>query len=240
MYGVKGANGVILITTKRGFEGRAKIEVGMNMVAKVPSKLPAHADSYDALYVRNQAIENELGLTPDSWTKITPLNILDKYRNPANLEEAERYPNVDWEDEMFKSAAMSYNPHVNISGGTKNVKYFAAIDFLHEGDLYRAWGNSRGYEPGFGYNRINVRSNLDFQLTKTTALKANVFGSSGQKKGPWGVDSNSWFETQYWQAAYSAPSDAFLPKYSDGSWGYYPADELGAPKSIYNMAVNGI
>lgn len=240
VYGVKGANGVILITTKRGTEGKAKIEVGMNVVAKVASKLPGHADSYDALYVRNQAIENELGLTPDSWTKITPQGILNKYRYPANTEEAERYPNVDWEDEMFKTAALSYNPHINISGGTKHVKYFAAVDFLHEGDLYKEWNNGRGYEPGFGYNRVNMRSNLDFQITKTTTLRANLFGSSGQRKGPWGVDSNSWAETQYWQAAYSAPSDAFLPKYSDGSWGYYPSDEIGAPNSIYNIAINGI
>lgn len=240
VYGVKGANGVILITTKRGQEGRAKIEIGLNAVAKVASKLPEHADSYDALYTRNQAIENELGVAPDAWTKITPMDILDKYRHPANLEEAERYPNVDWEDEMFRSAAMSYNPHVNISGGTKNVKYFAAIDFLHEGDLYKKWNNGRGYEPGFGYNRINVRSNLDFQITKTTLLKANIFGSNGQRKGPWGVDPNSWAETQYWQAAYSAPADAFLPRYSDGSWGYYPSDEIGAPNSIYNMSINGI
>ena len=240
VYGVKGANGVILITTKRGQDGKAKIEVGMNIVAKVASKLPGHKDSYDALALRNRAIEHELGLTPDSWSKITPQEILDKYRHPASVEEAERYPNVDWEDELFKKAAFSYNPHINISGGTKNVKYFAAVDFLHEGDLFREWDNGRGYKPGFGYNRINVRSNLDFQLTKTTLLKTNIFGSSGKKKGPWGVDSNSYFETQYWQAAYSAPSDAFLPKYSDGSWGYYPDDEIGAPNSAYNMAINGI
>lgn len=240
VYGVKGANGVILITTKRGQEGRAKIEIGMNAVAKVASKLPGHADSYDALYTRNQAIENELGVAPDAWSSIRPMDILDKYRHPANLEEAERYPNVDWEDEMFRNAAMSYNPHVNISGGTKNVKYFAAVDFLHEGDLYKSVDNGRGYEGGFGYNRINVRSNLDFQITKTTLLKANLFGSSGQRKGPWGVEPNSWFETQYWQAAYSAPADAFLPRYSDGSWGYYPADELGAPNSLYNISINGV
>lgn len=240
VYGVKGANGVILITTKRGTEGRAKIDVSMNIVAKVASKLPGKKDSYDALSIRNDAIENELGLSPDSWSKITPAAILDKYRHPANLEEAERYPNVDWEDEMFRSAAMSYTPNINISGGTKFVKYFASIDFLHEGDLYRSFDNGRGYDAGYGYNRINVRSNLDFQLTKTTKLKANIFGSNGMKKGPWGVESNSWFETQLWQSVYSAAPDAFLPKYSDGSWGYYPEDELGAPNSIYNMAKAGI
>lgn len=239
VYGVKGANGVILITTKRGEEGRAKIEVGMNATLKTVSKLPGTMGSADALYVRNQAIEHELGISPDSWNKITPAAILDKYRNPANLEEAERYPNVDWQDEVFKSTAMAYNPNVNISGGTKFVKYFASVDFLHEGDMFRTWDNNRGYNSGWGFNRINVRSNLDFQLTKTTKLKTNLAGSHGIKNRPWGANDSDWGTTQLWQAAYSAPSDVFLPKYSDGTWGYYPNDTQGAPNSVMNLALSG-
>lgn len=240
VYGSKGANGVILITTKRGDEGKARIEIGLNMTAKVVSKLPGTMGSADALYVRNQAIEHELGLKPDSWLKITPAAILEKYRNPAGIEEAERYPNIDWQDEVFKDHAMAYNPNVNISGGTKFVKYFAAIDFLHEGDMFRQWNNNRGYQAGYGFNRINVRSNLDFRLTNTTTLKANVSGSNGVKQGPWSIAANSWAETQLWQAAYSAPSDAFVPRYSDGTWGYYPADTQGAPNSIVNLAISGV
>lgn len=239
VYGVKGANGVILITTKRGNEGKAKIEVGLNATAKVVSKLPRSIASANALYVRNQAIENELGLNPDSWSNITPADILDKYRNPANLEEAERYPDVDWQKELFKDYAMAYNANVNISGGTKFVKYFAAVDFQHEGDLFREWDNNRGYQSGYGYNRINVRSNLDFQLTKTTVLKANIAGSHGLKRSPWNISNDSFGASQLWQAAYSAPSDAFLPRYSDGTWGYYPADTQGAPNSIVNLAISG-
>lgn len=239
VYGVKGANGVILITTKRGQEGKAKIEIGMNMTAKVVSKLPSTLHSADALYVRNEAIEHELGLSPNSWSKITPAAILEKYRNPSNLEESERYPDVNWQDEVFKNHAMAYNPNINISGGTKYVKYFAAIDFLHEGDMFRQWNNNRGYKAGYGFDRINVRSNLDFRLTKTTTFKTNIFGSHGVRKGPWGVDTGSFGESQLWQAAYSAPHDAFLPRYSDGTWGYYPADTQGAPNSIANLALSG-
>ena len=239
VYGVKGANGVILITTKRGQEGKAKIEIGMQMTTKVVSKLPNKMDSYGALYVRNQAIEQELGLSPDSWGKITPAAILDKYRNPANLEESERYPNVDWTDQLFNKSAMSYNPNINISGGTKFVKYFASVDFLHEGDLYKEYDNGRGYDSGFGYNRLNVRSNLDFQLTKTTKLKANLFGSAGMKKGPYGIDSGSWYESQLWNAVYTLPSDVFLPRYSDGSWGFYPKDK-NATNSVVYLANSGI
>jgi TonB-linked SusC/RagA family outer membrane protein len=239
VYGVKGANGVILITTKRGQEGKAKIEIGMQMTTKVVSKLPNKMDSYGALYVRNQAIEQELGLSPDSWGKITPAAILDKYRNPANLEESERYPNIDWTDQLFNKSAMSYNPNINISGGTKFVKYFASVDFLHEGDLYKEYDNGRGYDSGFGYNRLNVRSNLDFQLTKTTKLKANLFGSAGMKKGPYGIDSGSWYESQLWNAVYTLPSDVFLPRYSDGSWGFYPKDK-NATNSVVYLANSGI
>lgn len=240
VYGVKGANGVILITTKRGNEGKAQIEVGASMTAKVVSKLPRSLNSADALYVRNQAIENELGLSPESWGKITPADIMDKYRNPSSLEEAERYPDVDWQKELFKDYAMAYNTNVNISGGTKFVKYFAAIDFQHEGDLFREWDNNHGYQAGYGYNRINVRSNLDFQLTKTTTLKANIAGSHGLKKSPFNVSDDSFGASQLWQAAYSAPSDCFLPQYSDGSWGYYPQDSQGAPNSVVNLALSGI
>jgi len=242
VYGVKGANGVILVTTKRGQEGKAKIEIGLQATAKVVSKLPNKLNSARALYVRNQAVEHELGLSPDSWGSIVPLSMIDKYAHPANLEEAERYPDVDWQSELFKDYAMSYNPHVNVSGGTKYVKYFASADFVHEGDLFREFENNRGYTAGYGFNRINVRSNLDFQLTKTTKLKANLFGSNGQRKGPYGIALNSWYESQLWASVYAAPTDAFIPRYSDGTWGYYPKDADGqlAHNSVQDLAIHGV
>lgn len=86
VYGVKGANGVILITTKRGQEGAATVDINFNMTAKVPSKLPGKKDSYDALLLRNRVIEHELGLTPESWSDYTPQDILNKYRSPAARE----------------------------------------------------------------------------------------------------------------------------------------------------------
>ncbi len=240
VYGVKGANGVILITTKRGQEGRAKITVGMNATMKVVSQMPDIYNSADALTLRNTVIERELGLVPASWEKITTAEIIGKYRNPIGLEEQERYVNVNWRDELFKKHAMSYNPSINIAGGTQNVKYFASVDFLHEGDMFREWDNNRGYQPGYGFNRINVRSNLDFSITKSTTLKVNLFGSNGQKRSAWNIADDSFGASQLWQAAYSASPDAFLPRYSDGTWGYYRPDSQGAPNSITNLALAGL
>ena len=246
VYGVKGANGVILITTKRGTEGKAKISASASSALKLVSKLPETYGSADALYYVNQAIKHELGLSPSSWGDIRSTDFINKYNAPAGsidpetgLLMSERYPDVDWQKELFKDYAMSYNANVNIAGGTKAVKYYAAIDYQHEGDLFREWENNRGYTSGYGFNRINVRSNLDFQLTKTTMLKANLSGSHGIRKSPYGLEKGSWAETQLWQAAYSAPHDTFLPQYSDGAWGYFPKDTQGSPNSVTNLALSG-
>ena len=152
VYGVKGANGVILITTKRGKEGKANVQIKANMTAKVVSKLPEKYDAYDTFYLMNNSIEREAALNPAGWANYTPAAIIDKYRHPANAEEWDRYPNVDWEKELFKKVAMSYNTSVNVSGGTKVVNYFAAVDFVNEGDLFKSFENGRGYNSGFGYN----------------------------------------------------------------------------------------
>ncbi len=223
VYGVKGANGVILITTKRGNDGSAKIDVGFNATLKAPSKLPNKLDSYDALMARNRAIEHELALTPDSWAYIRPQAFINNYRNQTTIEQRERYPNVDWQDALFKKTAMSYNANINVSGGTKVVKYFASADFVHEGDLFRVYDNGRNYNAGYGYDRLNVRSNLDFQITKTTLFKVNLAGSNAIKKTPWGqTDNSTWAVAQQWSGAYNIAPDVFLPQYSDGSWGFYP------------------
>jgi TonB-linked SusC/RagA family outer membrane protein len=237
VFGVKGANGVILITTKRGQEGKADIRVSASATVKIPSRLAGKYDSYDALRTRNLAIERELALYPSSWDEYTPYGELEKYRNPANAEEAERYPNVDWAEELVKHYAMSYNANVNFSGGTSFVKYFSDVDFLNEGDILKKFENSKSYDPGYGFNRINVRSNLDFNLTKTTVLTTNLSGSYGVKQDAWNQDD---WEYRIWQSIYSSPPDIYYPRYSDGAWGYYPPDQVSTVNSLATMANNGI
>ena len=239
VYGVKGANGVILITTKRGMEGSARIDVGFNATLKTPSKLPGKLDSYDALMARNKAIEHELAISPDSWSYMRPMSFIENYRNQTTAEQRERYPNVDWQDALFKDAAMSYNANINISGGKKFVKYFASADYVHEGDLFRVYDNNHGYNSGYAYDRINVRSNLDFQVTSTTVLKVNLAGSNGIRKSPWNnADSSEWGIGQQWAGAYNIAPDVFLPVYSDGSWGYYPAAS-NTTNSAESMSLGG-
>lgn len=235
VFGVKGANGVILITTKRGVEGRASINLTANTTVKIPSRLPEKYDAYDALSIRNMAIERELGLNPAAWIDYTPYAIIDKYRNPANAQEAQQYPNIDWQDESVKNAAMTYNTNISISGGSNFVKYYTAVDFLHEGDIMKIRDNYKGYKPGFFYDRLNIRANLDFKLTNSTTLSVNLAGLHGNRQDTW-----SGFEYTWYQSVYALAPDLFYPRYPDGSWGYYPLDPVSTNNSAQVLANNGV
>lgn len=236
IYGVRGANGVILITTKRGREGKPSVRGTVNNIIKTVSQLPGKMDSYDAMMLRNKTIEYELALSPNSWSYYQPQYIIDKYRFPANQEEKERYVNTNWADELFKGHAFSQNSNINIAGGTKKVKYFASADYLYEGDMFRQNDNNRGYEAGYGFKRLNVRSNLDFQLTPTTKFSTNLAGSHGTRKSPWG-GGNSY---TYWIAAYTVAPDVIYPRYSDGTWGFYQPDTQAGINSAQVLATSGI
>ena len=252
VYGVEGANGVILITTKRGVEGKARIDIGFNATLKAVSKLPRKYDSYDGYMYRNQAIEHEIAIGGDaSWTYYRPQSFINNFRNQdhtvkaqydihgnylGDYSQAERYPNVDWQEEMFKDFALSYNTNINFSGGTKAVKYFVAFDYQNEGDMTKIWDNHQGYEGGYSYNRLNVRSNMDFQITKTTQFKVNLAGSNAQQKTPRSYYSNSgeFFQQQKWAGAYGMAPNLFPVQFSDYSWGYYPlvSNIENSPQSV--------
>ena len=254
IYGVEGANGVILITTKRGQEGKARIDVGFNATLKAVSKLPRKYDAYDAYMLRNQAIEHELALGKESsWAFYRPQTFINNFRNQdhavvankdaagnylGDYSQADRYPNVDWQEEMFKDFALSYNTNLNISGGTKFVKYFVAFDYQNEGDMTKVWENHQGYEGGYTYNRLNVRSNLDFQITKTTMFKVNLAGSNAQQKTPryYYGNNGEWFQQQNWAGAYGMAPNLFPVQFSDGSWGYYPlvSNIANSPRNVAN------
>ncbi len=254
IYGVKGANGVILITTKRGVEGKARIDVGFNATLKAVSKLPRKYDSYDGYMYRNQAIEHELAIGGDaSWAYYRPQTFINNFRNQdhtvkankdangnylGDYSQAERYPNVDWQEEMFKDFALSYNTNLNISGGTKYVKYFVAFDFQNEGDMTKIWDNRQGYEGGYTYNRLNARSNLDFTITKSTTFKVSLAGSNAQQKTPryYYGNNGEFFQQQNWAGAYGMAPNLFPVQFSDASWGYYPlvSNIANSPMNVAN------
>ena len=179
VFGVKGANGVILITTKRGQTGKPKLEFSANATMKTLSRIPNYLGSYDALRMKNRAIETEININETYWDRYTPEEILEHYRDQ---DMPELFPDVDWQEHMVEDYAMSYRFNTNVSGGTDFVKYFGSLAYLYEGDIIKTKDYGQGYDPDFSYHRYNFRSNLDFNLTKTTLFSVDLSGYYGSKK----------------------------------------------------------
>ena len=236
VFGVKGANGVILITTKRGVNEKPKISFSYNATAKSLSKVPEKMDSYDAIMVRDEAIERETPLNETSWTEFIPYELALKYKNPQSVLESEIYPNVDWEKAMFKDVGLSHKATLNVSAGNDIVRYFGSLAYLHEGDMFKDYQNDKGYDPNYNFDRFNFRSNIDFKITKSTTFKLNLSGYYSLKNTNFNTDGK---ENLMWASVYSMAPDLYVPQYSDGTWGW--SDRIYNPVAIiYNMGVKQI
>ncbi|MFA5329440.1 MAG: TonB-dependent receptor [Prolixibacteraceae bacterium] len=222
VFGVKGANGVILITTKRGSKGKTLFEVSANSTMVFPSLLLDKLDAYDAYMVKDAAIERESVINPGSWAEYVPLQIAQRYRNPGNyqnLKYPEAFPNIDWQSYMLKNFSIDSEVNLNASGGNDIVKYFSSLSFMSQGDLLKI-PDIDNYQGGFGYKRFNFRSNLDINITKSTVLTLNLAGNYGIQKT---YNTGSWPADTYSLAGlYTTPPDAYQPIYSDGSFGVSP------------------
>lgn len=242
VFGVRGANGVILITTKRGTESKPQLSVNYSATALSVSRLPEKLDSYEATMIRNEMIEREGLISPISWANYVPYEVALRYKRPQTPQNAMLYPNVDWEKAMFRDVSWSQRANLNVTGGSSFVKYFGSLAYLKEGDMFREYDNHKGYDPGYGFDRFNFRSNLDFKLTKTTNVRVNLAGLFSQKNTNYSFNNgSSGTNPLAWAAAYRFPPDAILPQYEDGSWGQsytLPPEALQNPVAlIYNTGI---
>ncbi len=241
VFGVKGANGVILITTKRGVEGKTKLNFNYTTTGKMLSRQPDKLDSYAAMMAKNEIIEREGVLNEPSWDAYVPYEIVQRYRRPQTDEYAEIYPNVDWEDAMFKDIGFSHRMTLNAQGGSKAVQYFGSLAYLHEGDMFKDYDNYKGYDPNYNYDRFNFRSNIDIALTNTTKFKLNLSGYYSQKNTNFNNEgSTSRADAWMWRATYGLAPNLFLPMYEDGRWGAYQEggnNTVNPIAAVYNIGI---
>jgi TonB-linked SusC/RagA family outer membrane protein len=202
VFGSKGANGVIIVTTKRGFLGKSKMTFTGSTGIEVPTRIPSFVDSYTTMSMLNVARMNN-----QQFTLLTPTNILNEYRHPSTPLKALQYPNVNWFDVNAKAAAPTSNANISIVGGTDFVKYFCSLGYLYEGSFFKQEANKE-VDSRFLFHKFNFRTNLDFTLTKTTQLSLNVGGEVGIKNGPTGTGSGFW--TSFY-ASTSADFPAYFP-----------------------------
>jgi len=177
IYGVKGANGVILITTRRGAKGSPRVTVGAELTAKTMFDRPDQLGSYDVLMLGQEANKNAgtfNGLRGQGYIN----GFLDSSRDQI------LYPDIDWYDELVRNVGWENQTRFNVTGGTDFVRYFAQISTSHQGDIIKDIGSDGYYDPQFSYDKINFRTNLDFSLSKTTTLQTDISGRTELKKTP--------------------------------------------------------
>lgn len=216
VYGVKGANGVILLTTKRGTENKPVISFSANFGFKQPTTKSEWSDYTTSMRQYNiaQANDNSWNLVPESTMAAWDNAFRTGNYGPYN----DMFPNVDWWDEMIADVGYQQNYNLNVRGGTKIMSYFVSLGYLNDGDIYRTT-KQEGYDPTFYYKRYNWRSNFDFNITKTTKLSVNIAGKMGYQNQPaFRIDDNG-SERYFFSTLLTAPSNEFPIKYSDGTWG---------------------
>lgn len=189
VFGVRGANGVILVTTRRGKEGKATVSVSSNVGLQVPTRVLDVADSYTTALCYNEAQRND-GMAEDQMA----FNAYDLERFRLG-DDPIMYPNINWYKELTNKAAVQTQHNVNISGGTKRVRYFISLGFLYQNGLFKRL-EGLDYNNNYNYSRYNYRANLDVNLTNTTTLKFNMGGIVGNRQEPiqkiWENFSSTW------------------------------------------------
>jgi TonB-linked SusC/RagA family outer membrane protein len=216
VFGVRGANGVILITTKRGRVSKPNISFDGQYSMSMVSKLPKVLNSYEANLLKNYAIINEVALREDAWDFYKPQQLLEYYRTG---EYPDAFPDTDWPSELMRNAANAYRFNTNISGGTNFVKYFGSMGYINEGGIMKGEDVGQGYSSNFGHDRFNFRSNLDFQFSPTTTVSLNLAGIYAITTDPGYNDNN----IRAMAGIYRTPSDLFPVQYSDGVYANDPS-----------------
>ncbi len=206
VYGVRGANGVIVVTTKQGKEGPAKVSYTGNFGVNQPINLPKFVNSYDYALLRNEAELNDNSLLKPEQLSYSAHDI-EMYKNGT---DPVFYPNIDWYKMVMKDYSSQQQHNVNVSGGSKFARYYVSVGYQNQDGIYKNFNEKYGYSNNDSYKRYNVRTNLDVNLTNTTKLNFSVGTITGIKNRD---RSNGGYPTLY----QSIPGTAALysPGFSD-------------------------
>lgn len=178
VFGAKGANGVIIVTTKNGQEGKPKMDVSYSSGFSSPINMARHVDAYTTMSTMNVAMMND-----QNFTGLISADQLKEYKNPSSRLNSLRYPDVDWLRELTNAFSLTHNANFNIQGGTRFVKYFASVGYVREGSIFKSFNDGK-VNSNYSYDRVNFRTNLDFNVTRSTVVSFKLGGSVGIKNKP--------------------------------------------------------
>ena len=218
IYGSKGANGVVLITTKHGKAGKVQINGKVETSYNTRTITPEFVDGFQyANYLNEARITRNLGVLYQP----VELDIIREGLDP------DLYPNVDWQDLLLKDGAMSYRANLNLSGGGETARYYVSMAYTEDEGMYKTDNTlKKKYDTNANYKRWNYRMNVDIDVTKTTLLKLGIGGNLNKRNSPGIGDDKVWGQLFGYNALFTPVV------YSNG---YYPA------KGAYNVeTIDGV
>ncbi|MBO7467175.1 MAG: TonB-dependent receptor [Bacteroidaceae bacterium] len=207
IYGIKGANGVLVVKTRRGEDGRPRINVRQEAGMQTPVRTPKFLGSYETAGLVNEAYLND-GMQP-----LFTDQDLEHFRTG---DDPYGHPDVNWYDEIFKKTAQQTNANVDVSGGTDYLKYFVSVGYFMQNGLVRDFGAvNTDVNSNYLYRRFNYRSNIDFQVTKNLSMRLDITSRFMNINEPYNLNATGQIYSWEEMHPYSAP--VINP---DGSWAY--------------------
>ena len=203
IFGVRGANGVVLITTRRGKEGKPVVSARVERGILAPTKMPEMANAADFIKMYNDVYREVNGV--DFYTP----ELAAKY---INREDPDLYPNVDWIKTIYKDYTFSNRVNLNITGGNQTLKYYVAGSYYTEDGIFNA--DTKDFNPEMRWTKYSFRSNIDINLTKSTLITLNLSTQYDVKNRP---NSKSGDVDYLWIYTYLTIPVAIPPIYSDGT-----------------------
>ena len=219
LYGHEAINGVLLVKTKHGTkDGKYHFKVGVSHKIQFDPQSANMVSAYDYANALNRARIN------DGTTAAYTDAELQKFKDGSDPFV---YPNVNWKDEVFKNTAHESNAYMSFFGGTEKVQYYAQLDYTDARGLYKN-PNQGDWNSQLKYSKANIRANVDFEVSKTTRVSANILGilmeTNGVSTRSWNNDNSRWDYSMLnsndaWWHLYKVPALAFPIKTANGVWG---------------------
>lgn len=203
LYGMRAANGAIMVKTRKGVKGKPVIELTAQAINQKPLNLlkPLGGLQYAERY--NEALRNDGLSTGNMYSN----DYLEHYRNRTGVNE-EYYPDVNWMDDYFKKSSWVQRYNLNISGGSDRTRYFINGGYLYQNGMFKT-DEDASYSTNNNTARFNLRSNLEVDVTKTTLLNIDLYGWSDRQNRPGGSSYEAY------DALITTPANFFPPYYMD-------------------------
>ncbi|WP_343701355.1 TonB-dependent receptor [Chitinophaga sp.] len=194
-YGIRGANGVVVVTTRRGKAGPPKVDFNANYAVNQATQLPRFLGSYDHALLYNEALAND-GKAPQYNEEV-----LQKFRDGS---DPIKYPNTDWVGLLFRETSPTQRYNLNVNGGNDKVKYFVSAAYLNQQGILRKYSNP-DYDTRDVFRRWNFRSNIDIALSKDFNIAVDLAGMITSKHAPTaGVEADMLRQVYWYQPSYLA------------------------------------